>query len=46
MSYVFTFKKTKAKVAKIFTFIGTWAEFETNFPSAIIVSPLEPILSV
>lgn len=44
MSYVFTFKKRASKVAKILTFIGTWTEFETIYPYAVIVSPLEPVM--
>jgi len=43
MSYIFKFKRRICKGANIFTFIGTWTQFESKYPGAIIVSPLEPI---
>jgi len=41
--YIFTFKKRASKLSSIFTFIGTWAQFESKYPGAIIISPLEPV---
>lgn len=44
MSFVFTFKKRVAKSCIVYTFIGTWKEFESKFPNVIIVSPAQPII--
>lgn len=45
MSFVFTFKKKRvAKSCIVYTFIGTWKEFESKFPNVIIVSPAQPII--
>ncbi len=44
MSFVFTFKKRVAKSCIVYTFVGTWNEFENKFPNVIIVSPAQPII--
>lgn len=43
MSYVFTFKKRITKSSSVYTFTGTWTEFETEHPNAIIIAPIEPV---
>ena len=38
MKYIFTFKLTSKKNAKVHTFCGTWNEFEDKYTNVILTT--------